>query len=97
MLLDIAQNRPREQGFDAWQASAEVKAGLARFFTADALITMRQKCSKNPTAFGFLELFLIFEGEFCAKRPFARIEKKRRTTEFCRGEWRKTAWNGKRS
>ena len=51
-----------------------MKAGSARFFSADALITMRQKCSKNPTAFGFLELFLIFEGEFCAKRPFARIK-----------------------
>ena len=32
MLLDIAQNRPREQDFDAWRTSAEVKAGSARFF-----------------------------------------------------------------
>jgi len=30
-VWEIAQNRPREQDFDAWQTSAEVKAGSARF------------------------------------------------------------------
>ena len=28
----LRKNRPREQDFDVWRASAEVKAGSARFF-----------------------------------------------------------------
>ncbi len=28
----LRKNRPREQGFDVWRTSAEVKAGSARFF-----------------------------------------------------------------
>ena len=27
----LRKNRPREQDFDVWRTSAEVKAGLARF------------------------------------------------------------------
>ena len=39
MLLDIAQNRPREQDVDAWRTSAEVGAGSTRLkgrITCDA-------------------------------------------------------------
>ena len=28
----LRKNRPREQDFDVWRTSAEVKAGSARFF-----------------------------------------------------------------
>ena len=31
-VWEIAQKRPREQDFDAWQISAEVKADSARCF-----------------------------------------------------------------
>ena len=30
----LRKNRPREQDFDVWRTSAEVKAGSARFFNA---------------------------------------------------------------
>lgn len=42
MLLDIAQDRPREQGFDAWRTSAEMGGGhspLEREITCDATDT----------------------------------------------------------
>ena len=31
----IVRNRPREQEFDAWRTSADVKAGSARFFIGE--------------------------------------------------------------
>ena len=42
----LRKNRPREQGFDVWRTSAEVKAGLARFFI---LFFMNEN---NPAAGG---------------------------------------------
>ena len=33
----LRKNRPREQDFDVWRTSAEVKAGSARFFTRRTL------------------------------------------------------------
>ena len=42
MLLDIAQNRPREQGFDAWRTSAEMGAGSTRL--RGKLLAMRRIC-----------------------------------------------------
>ena len=35
----LRKNRPREQDFDVWRTSAEVKAGSARFFM--------EKCAAN--------------------------------------------------
>ena len=48
-MQEIAQNRPREQDFDAWQASVEVKAVSARFFVgrkAYAPDRMNAECDK---------------------------------------------------
>ena len=52
MLLDIAQDRPREQGFDEWRTSAKVGAGSARL--RRKLLAMRRIClraAQNQSSF----------------------------------------------
>ena len=47
------QNRPREQDSDAWQTSAEVKAGSARLVLSGELLPERKRSSLHSAYQGF--------------------------------------------
>ena len=69
-MQEIAQNRPREQDFDAWQTLAEVKAGSARFLAQRRVYRRQPHARDTPQFFvkGCFSVSYVFLNTAC--KPF---------------------------